>query len=266
MNREETLEIMQRYKILPEKRFGQNFLCNDDITDLIISESGIEPSSRVLEIGPGIGALTRKIAGMKADITAVEIDLRLASYLKEDLPSVKVIASDFLKIKREDIGPFDRIISNIPYYVMTPIMNKLLSGFSDALSMTFMVEESALARIKASYGTKQYGPLSVLVSLYGEFNKVINVPDSAFIPRPNTLSSVITLKRTDEHSDVLCPEFLAFLETSFSQRRKKYLNSLGAVCGREKASSVISAVGLDENVRAEDIRPEIFRKIFDLIR
>ena len=162
MNREKVLQIMKENDILPEAGFGQNFLCDEEMIDGIIEAAGIEPRDRVLEIGPGIGALTEPLSKMDISLTCVEIDKRLVSYLRTAFPDVKIIDSDFLKLKDYGAEGFDVVISNLPYYIMTDIMMKVFEEAVKARKIVYMVEEAALDRILSMPGSKSYGPLAVI--------------------------------------------------------------------------------------------------------
>lgn len=257
MNREEVLSYIDSHGILPELKFGQNFLCDEEIISSIISLSEIKNSSKILEIGPGIGALTRPLADLGADVTCVEIDKRLAQYISEDLPSVNVLTSDYTKLSNYEEDSYEYAISNIPYYVMTPIIVKLISDLSNCKKMTFMIEEEALRRIDAPVGSKQYGPLAVLCSCYGTIKKEFNVPRTAFVPQPHTLSCVISLTRVDGVPD---SGFASFVTRCFSNRRKKVTNSVPEI------KPLLSKYGLPDDIRAEKIEPKIFASIYsDLI-
>ena len=255
MNKEDTLRYIADNKILPDKNFGQNFLCDEDIIDTIVELTGASSGSKIIEIGPGCGALTDKFVDMGADITAVEIDKRLNEHLVERFAgkSIDIICSDYLKLTDYDADSFEYAVSNIPYYVMTPIMMKLMTDLTSCKKMTFMVEEAALARIMAEPGSKQYGPLAVMCSVYGSVQKELIVPRSAFIPPPHTTSAVITV--TGEEG-IPGKEFASFLEKCFSQRRKKMTNSF------PELKSVIASMGIREDVRAEAVTPEEYRDIF----
>lgn len=280
MYRDEVKNIMNTFEILPEQKFGQNFLCDDKIIDSIIECSGISKDSYVLEIGPGIGALSRRIQEITQNYTAVEIDKRLAEFLRREIitsDKVRIIDSDYLDLDYSEYcreNKYDYIISNIPYYVMTPIMKKLLVDNPDCSKMTFMVEEAAINRIIAKEGNKNYGPLSVLCSNYGIVRREFNVPAEAFIPRPHTLSSVITLEKNVNNSDLFVNRsdlYLQFLEASFSMRRKTMVNCLGnffcsSKLGEDvnsgKLAEILDSMNLPTNVRAEALKPSILHSIF----
>ena len=255
MNKEDTLRYIADNKILPDKNFGQNFLCDEDIINTIVELTGASSGSKIIEIGPGCGALTDKFVEMGAKITAVEIDKRLNEHLVKRFEGkdIDIICSDYLKLVDYDASSFEYAVSNIPYYVMTPIMIKLMTDLTSCKKMTFMVEEAAIARIMAQPGSKQYGPLSVMCSCFGKVFKEIVVPRAAFIPPPHTTSAVITISREEGIPGV---GFSPFLEKCFAQRRKKLTNSF------PELKSVISEMGLREDIRAEAVTPEEYRDIF----
>ena len=160
------------------------------------------------------------------DFTCVEIDRGLYEYLSSNLPRIRLINKDFLKV--DDVDPVNVVVSNIPYYVMTDIMKKLFSDFSDARKMVIMVEDEAIARIDCKPSTKQYGPLAVLCSLYGNYKYEFKVPCTAFVPQPRTTSAVISFERT-ESAEILSPDFVKFVNACFSMRRKMLKKNLSSV-------------------------------------
>ncbi len=255
MNKEDTLRYIADNKILPDKNFGQNFLCDEDIIDTIVELTGASSGSKIIEIGPGCGALTDKFVEIGTDITAVEIDKRLNEHLVKRFEGkdIDIICCDYLKLTDYNADSFEYAVSNIPYYVMTPIMMKLMTDLTSCKKMTFMVEEAAIARIMAEPGSKQYGPLAVMCSVYGIVQKELIVPRSAFIPPPHTTSAVITLTREEGIPD---NGFASFLEKCFAQRRKKMTNSF------PELKSVIASMGIREDIRAEAVTPEEYRDIF----
>ena len=263
MDREATVDFIKTHGILPESKFGQNFLCDEGIVASIIDAAKIGPGDKVLEIGPGIGALTRPLSKLDISLTCVEIDKRLAEVLRED-PEIKaeIIDSDFLKLKDYHAEDYDIVISNLPYYVMTDIMKKLFAECVNAKRMVFMVEEDALARITACPKTKQYGPLSVLTSLYGNTSIVTKVPGTSFVPAPKTTSVVICLESCGRS---LGRDAVAFADRCFAMRRKKLKTALKCYDGA-KVDEAYKEQGLDDNIRAEELEPEaIFRLYNDII-
>lgn len=261
MNRETIKQIMQSEGILPQSKFGQNFLCDEEIISRIVDLCEIKREDTVVEIGPGLGSITYPMSELTDYLFCIEIDRGLAVYLQANLPGINVINKDFLKVDSSDMKP-DVVVSNIPYYVMTDIMKKLFSEYSNARKMVFMVEDEAIARIDCEPGTKQYGPLSILGSLYGGYSFEFKVPHTAFVPQPHTTSAVISFSRK-ESADILCPEFVKFLNAAFSQRRKLLKKNLASYKGLEKA---FAELGISENARAEELTPEVFAKLFKYLK
>ena len=259
MNRETIKEIMHEQGILPQSRFGQNFLCDENIISSIVSLCGISREDHVLEIGPGLGSLTVPLSELGCDLTCVEIDTGLAAYLSSHITGANIVNCDFLKY--ESAACPDVVVSNIPYYVMTDIMKRLFGDFSGARRMVFMVEDEAVARIDCGPNSKQYGPLAILCKLYGSFNYEFRVPHTAFVPQPNTTSAVISFSRRDT-ADILSPEFVKFLNACFSMRRKMLKKNLAAVASSEDINEAFSRLGISENARAEELEPAQFADLY----
>ena len=262
MNKERVLEIMRENKILPEAGFGQNFLCDEEIISSIIEAADIRPGDKVLEIGPGIGALTEPLSKMDIELTCVEIDKRLVSYLKtQDLKS-EIIDSDFLKLRDYGADKFDVVISNLPYYVMTDIMMKVFEEAVHARKIVYMVEEAALDRILCESGTKSYGPLAVVSELYGGIRIVTKVPGTSFVPQPRTTSTVICFSCYDNRPDKALMEFI---KKCFAQRRKTLNNNLKG-CDRDKFKSWLEETGFEDGIRAEVLEPCDFRDLYNALK
>ncbi len=254
---EDRLALIKKKGFMPELKFGQNFLCDEEIINNIVDLCEIGSGDRVLEIGPGLGSLSVPLSEASDSLTVVEIDKRLVSFLEEELRlKANVISSDFLKLNSYDASNIDVVVSNLPYYVMTDIMKKLFAECVNARKMVFMVEEDALQRLFAEVGTKQYGPLSILCSLYGRMVKEFTVPRNCFIPSPNTTSCVISLTRGGNE---LSEGLVRFLNRAFSMRRKKLINNVKELSGK------LSDLGLPEDVRAEQITPEKFLELYNAI-
>ena len=263
MNRETIKEIMSSEGILPQSKFGQNFLCDESIIGSIVDLCDIKREDKVLEIGPGLGSITFPISGLTDNLTCVEIDHGLAEYLTANISNAQIVNRDFLKYENT-VYP-DVVVSNIPYYVMTDIMKKLFGEYSKARKMVFMVEDEAVARIDCGPDTKQYGPLAVLCSLYGTYAYEFKVPHTAFIPQPRTTSAVISFSRTDS-ADILSSDFVGFLNTCFSMRRKMLKKNLARTAPAEKISDAFAKLGISENVRAEELTPADFSELYKAIK
>ena len=235
MNREATVTYIKQHGILPESKFGQNFLCDETVIASIIDSAGIRPGDRVLEIGP---------AGLLRDDQEIDAE---------------VIDQDYLKLKDYGAETFDVVISNLPYYVMTDIMKKIFAECVNAGKMVYMVEEDALERITASPRTKQYGPLSVLCSIYGTVSVVTKVPGTCFVPAPRTTSAVICL---DPAGNKFSRELVLFVDRCFAMRRKKLKASLKCY-DTEAVDKAYEAQGFTDNVRAEELEPEAFLRLYN---
>ncbi len=270
MDKEKCNELLKEFIILPTRSLGQNFLINDAATKRIIEEAGIRHSDQVLEIGPGIGALTVLLGQDAARVIAVEIDAHLIDALThqtEDLGNVEVVCRDFLKFPRREGFPEggpDVIVSNLPYYVMTPIMLKLFREWECARTMVFTVEDDACDRIFAEPGDKSYGPLSVFSSLYGKKEKLFLLDSKSFYPAPHTQSAVIRFSsefRLETAPSVLFP----LVHASFAMRRKTILNALSSSGlfpdGKKVAAELLLAAGVPLEARAEELHPETFLRL-----
>ena len=270
MNKQEVLSILEKYGLSATRSLGQNFLCNEDVIGKILDLAGISSATRVLEIGPGIGALSEQAVEMAGSYVAVEIDTTFRTRLSEVVGSKggRVIYKDYLAFAASELSDEespDVVVSNLPYYVMTPIMIKVMADFPLCRKMVYMVEEEALERILAKPGTKQYGPLSVLTSLFGEKEKCFSVDRGSFVPSPNTTSAVITITRHEGQN--WDPEWIRFVESAFALRRKTLVNSL-STAGYEKESVVhaLESTGKPVTVRAEQLEPCEFVTLYDFLK
>ena len=262
MNREQVQKILKENNILPEAGFGQNFLCDEKIIDGIISSAGIKPRDTVLEIGPGIGALTEKLSMLDIDLKCVEIDKRLVSYLRSAYPDTEIIDSDFLKLKDYGADKIDVVISNLPYYIMTDIMMKVFEEAINARKIVYMIEEAALDRILCESGTKSYGPLAVVSELYGDIIVLTKVPGTSFVPMPRTTSVVISFNCYDKRPD---KELMSFIKKCFAQRRKTLANNLKGY-DKDKLNKWVQDNFITESIRAEALEPCDFRDLFNALK
>lgn len=270
MDKKRCIEIIKNYIILPTHSLGQNFLIDEEAAVAIADASCVDQDDTVLEIGPGLGALTEKLCDRAAYVYAVEIDVHLIEALQATLAekkNVQVITADFLKMPRNMFqkGTGEcRIVSNLPYYAMTPILLKLFREWEDARSMVFTVENAACDRIFAEPETKAYGPLSIISSLYGKKEKLFLLDSKSFHPAPHTKSAVIRLTSTStlpSAPSVLFP----LVNASFLQRRKTLLNALSSSGlfpdGKTQVDAVLQRTGISSSLRAEALVPEDFLKI-----
>jgi 16S rRNA (adenine1518-N6/adenine1519-N6)-dimethyltransferase len=275
-----TRAILEKYGFSFKKSLGQNFLIDTNILRRIVDYAELTSSSAAIEIGPGIGALTEQLAKRSKKVIAFEIDQRLLPILKETLapyPHTEVIHEDILKadvrgmIEMHLQGIEDiMVVANLPYYVTTPIIMKLLEEDLPIRGIVCMLQKEVADRISAKPGTKDYGSLSIAVQYYTEAETVMTVPKTVFIPQPNVDSAVIRLTKRKEPPVQVEDEgfFFQVIRSSFAQRRKTLLNNLTSLLpdGKQKKEQIIAALdeaGIDPIRRGETLSIEEFARISD---
>ncbi|MGX9132849.1 16S rRNA (adenine(1518)-N(6)/adenine(1519)-N(6))-dimethyltransferase RsmA [Rummeliibacillus sp. JY-2-4R] len=251
-----TQEILKKYGFSFKKSLGQNFLIDPNILRNIVSYADLSKTSAAIEVGPGIGALTEHLARQAGKVVSFEIDQRLLPVLEDTLSSydnVKIVHSDVLKadvatIIKDELSQYENImvVANLPYYVTTPILLKLLMEDLPIRGMVVMMQKEVADRISAVPGTKAYGSLSIAVQYYMNAEVVMTVPKTVFMPQPNVDSAVLRLIRHDEPPVKVISESFLFEVTrsSFAQRRKTILNNLQSQLpnGKEKKEQILSAL------------------------
>ena len=276
-----TIEILNKYHIVFQKKYGQNFLIDSHVIDKIISAADITGDDTVLEIGPGIGTLTQYLCEHAGKVIAVEIDRSLIPILENDTLSaydnVKVINGDIMKldikklIQDENGGKPVKIAANLPYYITTPIVMGLLESRLPIKSMTVMVQKEVAQRMQAAPGTADYGALSLAVQYYSAPYLAANVPVNCFMPRPKVDSAVIRLTLHEEPPVAVKDEKLMFsvIRASFNQRRKTLVNGIcnyaGLDISRERVVRALKALKIDENVRGEKLSLTDFARLSDIL-
>ena len=278
VNPQNTIEILKKFDVHFQKKFGQNFLIDSHVLDKIIRAADISKEDGVLEVGPGIGTMTQYLCENAGRVLCVEIDkalLPILEYTLADYDNVNVINGDILKQdiwelakKYNDGKPF-KVVANLPYYITTPIIMGFLENDSPISSITVMVQKEVAERMQAEPGTKAYGALSLAVQYYTKPYLAANVPMNCFMPRPNVASAVISLERYDEPPVKTKDEKLMFelIRASFQVRRKtlwngiKISNSLNYT--REEIEKVLTDMGLDVNVRGETLNLAQFAELAD---
>ncbi|MDE4085173.1 16S rRNA (adenine(1518)-N(6)/adenine(1519)-N(6))-dimethyltransferase RsmA [Planococcus maritimus] len=275
-----TQEIMAKHGLTFKKSLGQNFLIDPNILRKIVSQAGLTKDSAAIEIGPGIGALTEHLARDAGKVLAFEIDQRLLPVLADTLSpydNVKVIHSDILKADvesaiQEELAGFDDImvVANLPYYVTTPIILKLLLEKLPIRGMVVMLQKEVAERITAKPGTKAYGSLSIAIQYYTEADYAMTVPKSVFMPQPNVDSAVIRMIKRPEPIVTVIDEdfFFSVTRGSFVQRRKTILNNLQSAMpnGKAKKDLILQALGeagIDPTRRGETLSIKEFGLLSD---
>ena len=277
-NPQNTIEVLQKYNFVFQKKFGQNFLIDTHVLDKIIAAAEITKDDFVLEIGPGIGTMTQYLAEAAREVTAVEIDDALIPILKDTLKewdNVTVLHGDILKTDIRKIadeknqGRPIKVVANLPYYITTPIIMGLFESHVPVDSITVMVQKEVADRMQTGPGSKDYGALSLAVQYYAEPKIVANVPPNCFMPRPKVGSAVIRLTRHQNPPVTTLDEKLMFrlIRASFNQRRKTLSNSLKnsqeLPYSKEEVETAITECGLPLNIRGEALTLEQFARLSD---
>ena len=279
-NPKNTIEIIQKYEFMFQKKFGQNFLIDTHVLEKIISAAGITKNDCVLEIGPGIGTMTQYLAENAGHVVAVEIDRNLIPILKvtlADYDNVTVINEDILRVDIKALaeeyngGKPIKVVANLPYYITTPIIMGLFESGVPIDNITVMVQKEVADRMKEGPGSKDYGALSLAVQYYAEPEIVANVPPNCFIPRPNVGSAVIRLTRHKEMPVEVKDPALMFkiIRASFNQRRKTLQNGLGNApelpYTKEQIAAAIAEMGLTPKIRGEALSLAQFAQLSDIL-
>lgn len=272
-NPKNTIEILNKYKFVFQKKFGQNFLIDTHVLDKIIQAAEITKDDFVVEIGPGIGTLTQYLCENAREVVAIEIDKMLIPILEDTLSAysnVTVINEDVLKVdlnalvQEKNNGKPIKVVANLPYYITTPIIMTLFERHIPLDNITVMVQKEVADRMQAGPGTKDYGALSLAVQYYAEPYIVANVPPNCFMPRPNVGSAVIRLTLHKKPAIKVKDEALMFslIRASFNQRRKTLVNGLNNSTElnftKEEIQNALKSEGLSENIRGEALTLEQF--------
>ena len=274
-----TIAVLNRYGFNFQKKFGQNFLIDENVVEKIVREAGVTKDDFVLEVGPGIGTMTQILCENAREVVAVEIDKKLIPILTEDTLSwydnVTVINEDILKLNIKELadkkngGKPIKVVANLPYYITTPIIMGLFESGVPLDSITIMVQKEVADRMQVGPGTKDYGALSLAVQYYAEPYIVANVPPNCFMPRPNVGSAVIRLTLHENPPTTVKDESLMFriIRASFNQRRKTLLNGLNnspeIAATKEQIQTAFEKLGFPANVRGETLTLKEFAALAD---
>lgn len=271
-----TIEVLQKYHFVFQKRFGQNFLIDTHVLERIIEAAQITKDDFVIEIGPGIGTMTQYLAEAAREVAAVEIDRSLIPILQDtlqDWDNVTVINEDILKVdvcklaQEKNGGRPVKVVANLPYYITTPIIMGLFENQVPLDSITIMVQKEVADRMQVGPGTKDYGALSLAVQYYASPQIVTNVPPNCFMPRPKVGSAVIRLTRFQEPPVNVDDEKLMFaiIRASFNQRRKTLVNGLKNASElsftKEQIESALTSASIPLNIRGEALTLEQFAQL-----
>lgn len=262
-------EILSKNEFHFKKKFGQNFIIDENIITSIIDKSVIDKNTLVIEIGPGAGSLTTKLAQEAGFVLAYEIDQDLQNILEENLKpyqNYKIIYQDFLKadIKKElETFSFSKIylVANLPYYITTPILEKIIEEKIPVSKIVVMVQKEVGNRLKAKEGNKDYNSLSIYLNYYFRARKIMDVSRNVFLPKPNVDSMIVEFTRKNMSKFVNNEDiFFKLIRDSFKQKRKTLRNNLKNY-DLKKIEEILKKYNYDLSVRAEQLSIDIFIEI-----
>ena len=278
-NPKNTIAILNQYRFVFQKKFGQNFLIDTHVLDKIIRAARIGPEDFVVEVGPGIGTMTQYLAYAAGRVAAIEIDKALIPILEETLKAydnVTILNEDILKVdlcrlaREEHEGRPIKVVANLPYYITTPIIMGLFESHVPVESITVMVQKEVADRMRTGPGSKDYGALSLAVQYYARPELIANVPPNCFLPRPRVGSAVIKLTRHE------CPPvqveneayLFQLIRASFQQRRKTLINGLShgpdIRVSKEDLERALKSMGLSPSVRGEALTLAQFAELSNI--
>ncbi len=265
------IHTIKASKIELKKSLGQNFLTDVNIVRKIVNTANVDENTSVIEIGPGIGALTEILLEQANDVTAVEIDQRLIPILEQTFSeeNFQVINQDFLNIKPEELRSLVqkdkvKVVANLPYYITTAIITKILLEMPFIDELYIMVQKEVAERIAADSRTKKYNSLSVFCQTISEVNYEFTVKKTVFDPVPKIDSAIISFKRKEHNVNIL--EFEKFVQNAFKQKRKTLVNNLNATYGLSKQDIItfLEENEIKTNIRSEEISVSEFQELYNL--
>ena len=276
----ETKDILKKYNIVANKKLGQNFLINDEVKDNIIKASNVNKNDLIIEIGPGLGTLTKRLLDNAGKVVCIELDTRMINILNERFKfynNFELINEDVLKVDLHKLINDNKnsnilnvkIVANLPYYITTPIIMKLLEDKLNIESITVMVQKEVADRLVDVPGGKNSGAITYAINYYTKPQKIIDVPNTSFIPAPEVNSSVIKLNVLNKPSVEVADEELLFkiIKMAFMQKRKTLLNALtnGKLASKEQIEKMLTDLEIDLKIRGEKLTLEDFAKISDYV-
>ena len=273
-----TKEVVQKHNFKFSKSLGQNFLIDTNVIDRILEGARVKEGDYVIEVGPGIGTLTKEMGRSAEKVVAIEIDKTLIPILEEtlaDFPNIEVINQDILKVNVQEVvkeklngGPV-KLVANLPYYITTPIVMKFLEEDIPVTDIVVMVQKEVADRMNAQPNSKDYGALSVAVQYYCDTEIVAKAPRHMFMPQPNVDSTVIGLHVREEQIYHVDNEDIFFktVKASFGQRRKTLLNSLGGLgfLSKDQIKLALQEANIDEKRRGETLSIEEFASLSNAV-
>lgn len=277
---EETNFIMKKYKIRANKALGQNFLINEEVVEAIIDCSKISEEDLIIEIGPGLGTLTKYLLEKSGKVICVELDNKMIKILEDrfkEYKNLELINNDILKVNLKELIQKEKndkenniknvkIVANLPYYITTPIIMKLLEEELDLESITVMIQKEVADRLIATPGKRETGAITYSVNYYSNPHGILEVPNDSFIPEPEVVSKVIRLdiRKTPIINVENKNKMFKIIKAAFTQRRKTLLNSLvnnKIFINKEEGIKLLQKIELDINIRPENLTLQDYAKI-----
>ncbi len=277
---EETKFIIKKYNIKANKSLGQNFLINEEVVNKIVEASQITEQDLVIEIGPGLGTLTKSLLEKAGKVICIELDSKMLNILEDRFSlynNFELINNDVLKVDLKNIIKSEKkkgqiknvkIVANLPYYITTPIIMKLLEEELDLESITVMIQKEVADRLIAIPGGKNTGAITYSVYYYTTSESILEVPNSSFIPEPEVTSKVIKLniRKVPAVNPKDKDKMFKIIKNAFMQKRKTLLNSLtnnGIFKDKQQGINILHGLNMKENIRPEELSLEDFQKISD---
>ena len=274
-----TNEILNKYNLSAQKRYGQNFLIDSNVLRKIVESAGVGKEDTVLEIGPGIGTLTQYLCEAAGNVICIEIDRQMIPVLEDTLSeydNVRIINEDVLKVDIEQLlkengAKSVKVVANLPYYITTPIIMELLEKDAPIESITVMIQKEVAQRMQTGPGSKDYGALSLAVAFYSRAEVMMTVSPNCFIPRPNVDSAVIRMDRLKEPPVEVRDKAFMFkiIKGAFEQRRKTLTNALSNSVSfktdKEKVAEALGKMGKKANIRGEELTLSEFALLSDIL-
>ena len=274
----DTKFIMDKYHITANKNLGQNFLIDDDTVSGIVDAANVSKDDLIIEIGPGLGTLTKELLDRAGKVICIELDKRMIEILNDRFSmydNFKVLNDDVLKVDLKTLIANEKIkstkiVANLPYYITTPIIMKLLEERLDIETITVMIQKEVADRLVTKPGTGDTGAITYAIHYYTNPKRVLEVPNTAFIPEPKVNSTVINLEVLKEPKVAVKDEKKLFevIKTAFMQKRKTLLNALAnsnKYGSKEQICKTLELLSIDNRVRPEKLTLEEFAKIADEI-
>ena len=271
MKKADLLNLLEQFSIKPSKKLGQNFLVDDNLLDFIVRTADIHENDKVIEVGPGLGVLTKKLVESAKEVIAVEFDSRLAEYIRTSITkdNFKLIESDALKVDFNALCSDNRdwrLIANLPYSITTPLLATFSEMNTPPTDMLFLLQKESADRFAAKPCSKEYGAITVKIQTIFDVKTVRTVSPGVFFPKPEVTSAIVKFTRKDSYparEKLLKISKLAQL--AFSHRRKKVVNNISAKYPAADVKSLFSEIGIDLNARAEQISVSDYSRLASML-